>query len=62
MHESIWYNFTITPPNQNNKIEPLQPNTLYVLKVIAINEIGISKPSLEITVKTLQEGNLLNAY
>lgn len=56
MHESIWYNFTISDSFYNYQIENLLPNTLYLIKVIAVNEIGRSKPSTDIMAKTLQEG------
>ena len=56
MHENGWYNFTIPASFENYQIEALLPNTAYVVKVIAVNEIGRSKPSADITAKTLQEG------
>lgn len=56
MHESVWYNFTLSGSFRNDKIETLVPNTLYILKVVAMNEIGKSKPSEELTAKTLYEG------
>lgn len=59
MHESVWYNFTLPKSNSNYKVETLLPNTLYLLKVIAVNEIGKSKASIEVTAKTLQEGKVL---
>ena len=56
MHENNLYNFTIPAAFENYQIEALLPNTVYTIKVIAVNEIGRSKPSADITTKTLQEG------
>lgn len=56
MHENSWYNFTIPASFENYQIEALLPNTAYLVKVIAVNEIGRSKPSIDITTRTLQEG------
>lgn len=58
MHENTWYNFTISDSFNNYQIENLLPNTLYLIKVIAVNEIGRSKPSIDIMAKTLQEGTV----
>lgn len=56
LHENIWSNLTMPNAAQIGQIETLVPNTVYLVRVIAFNEVGRSKPSIDITARTTQEG------
>ncbi|XP_065220184.1 cell adhesion molecule Dscam1-like isoform X2 [Planococcus citri] len=55
LHETTWSNITTQSAAQVNLVETLTPNTVYLVRVIAVNEVGKSKASIEITGKTTQE-------
>ena len=47
---------TVPSTSLNARLTPLTPSTKYIIRVLAINELGSSDPSKTITVYTLEEG------
>lgn len=55
----VWQNSTIRGDTMSAQISSLLPATKYVIRIMALNELGISEPSKSFTFSTLEEGNLI---
>lgn len=53
-----WQNATVNGDTFFVRINSLQPSATYVVRLMAVNELGFSEPSKSLTVSTLEEGNL----
>lgn len=55
----VWRNSTVSGDTMSAQISSLLPATTYVIRIMALNELGISEPSKSFTFSTLEEGNLI---
>lgn len=57
-----WSNYTIGGSLSYTKISYLKPATMYITRIIAINDFGSSNPSLNSTITTLEDSKLHNIF
>lgn len=61
--QQLWYNVTVSAtsglqgaPSRTAKLTGLEPATIYAVRVLAANEVGVGPASEPVTAQTLQEG------